>query len=105
MEFVRLDSAATTPVLGRWTVLATPLRGPDALRTALTLPGAQAARWTRAHLHLAEAIALGRRGRHAAASVAFVAGDRDITDPVPMPHYRHMARRLVAEAAIADRVG
>jgi DNA-binding CsgD family transcriptional regulator len=45
------------------------------------------------------------KGRRAAAEASFANADNAMTVPVPMPHYRHTARLLVAEAAIADGWG
>ena len=50
----------------------------------------------------ARAVIVGRQGRHAEADEAFARADADLA---PCEWYRHHARRLVAEAAIADGWG
>ncbi|MGY1689910.1 ATP-binding protein [Geodermatophilus sp. SYSU D01105] len=95
----------SSPPLARWALLAALERGADALQLARTQTGAGVARWTVGHLGLAEAVVLARRGDRAAAAEAFAAADRALLAPVPMPHFRHLARRLVAEAAISDGWG
>jgi DNA-binding CsgD family transcriptional regulator len=56
----------------------------------------------RAYVHYASAICLGRLGQTDKAAEAVAAGDRAISQG---PWYFHMARRLVAEAAIEDGWG
>ena len=53
-------------------------------------------------MHLAQAVLLGRAGRIGAAEAAFATGDAKLA---PVNWLRQHARRLVAEAAIADGWG
>jgi len=64
--------------------------------------GATVSRMIRGYLHLAEAVLHGRAGRAGEAEAAFAAGDADLA---PVGWLRHHARRLVAEAAVADGWG
>ena len=57
---------------------------------------------TRGWVGHAQAVILGRQGRAAEAEEAFTRADADL---VPSDWYRHHARRLVAEAALADGWG
>jgi DNA-binding CsgD family transcriptional regulator len=100
----RLETTSGPP-LALWTLLATLERGDDALRRATTLPGIRLARWTDGYVGYAEAVSLGRSGRAEDAAEAFRAAEHTMTHPVPMPHFRHLARRHVAEAALADGWG
>ena len=100
----RLETTSGPP-LALWTLLATLERGDDALRRATTLPGIRLARWTDGYVGYAEAVSLGRSGRAEAAAEAFRAAEHTMTHPVPMPHFRHLARCHVAEAALADGWG
>nr|WP_239029034.1 LuxR family transcriptional regulator [Pseudonocardia acidicola] len=106
MESYR-DRLETTsgPPLALWTLLATIERGDDPLHHVSTLPGIRLARWTNGYLGYAEAVSLGRQHRPEAATAAFTAADRTMNHPVPMPHFQHLARRHVAEAAIHDGWG
>jgi DNA-binding CsgD family transcriptional regulator len=83
------------------------------LRTVADLDGAAACAEVRASsatshrlnvafLSLADAVAHGRSGRRGEAEEAFAAGDSALDS---VPPWRHLARRLVAEAAIADGWG
>jgi DNA-binding CsgD family transcriptional regulator/tetratricopeptide (TPR) repeat protein len=93
------------PPMARWALLATLERKAPAWPEVAALPGADQARWTIGHLALARAIDLGRTGDHAGAAAEFTRGNHALAHPVPMPHFRHVARRLVAEAALADGWG
>jgi DNA-binding CsgD family transcriptional regulator/tetratricopeptide (TPR) repeat protein len=104
---LRDGQVATTsaPPLARWALLATLERGPNALAEVAATPGAVLARWSIGHLAYAKAIELGRAGRATEAAAAAAHADDTLRQPVAMPHFRHIARRLVAEAAISDRWG
>jgi DNA-binding CsgD family transcriptional regulator len=105
-EYMRRASATTSlPVLGRWALLATVDGDGDALHEAQSLPGAAAARWTKGFLGYAEAVRLGRSGHHDDAESAFHVADQLMAQPVEMPIFRHISRRLVAEAAVRDGWG
>jgi DNA-binding NarL/FixJ family response regulator len=56
----------------------------------------------RGFLCMADAVLLGRSGRPADAEQAFATGDAELA---PATWFRHLARRLVAEAAVADGWG
>lgn len=100
------DSDTTSgPPLGRWVLVAALERGRVALDAVAGYPGRSLARWTVAHVHWAEAVCHGRAGDRVAAERAFAAGQRAFTEPVPIPHFLHVGRRLVAEAALADGWG
>jgi tetratricopeptide (TPR) repeat protein len=62
MTFVRRDSNAITPAMGRWMLMATLARGHEPLRTAIAMSRGHLARWTRAHLQFANAVVHGREG-------------------------------------------
>ena len=100
----RLETTSGPP-LALWTLLATIERGDDALDHVTDLPGIRLSRWTTGYLGYAEAISLGRQGRPDDAQAAFAAAEGAMTHPAPMPHFRHLARRHVAEAAIHDGWG
>ena len=106
MAHVRRASAATSlPALGRWVLLATLDGDEQALQEAASMPGALAARWTRGFLSYARAVDLGRHGHVEEAEATFATAEELMLRPVPMPEFRHMARRLVAEAALDDGWG
>jgi DNA-binding CsgD family transcriptional regulator/tetratricopeptide (TPR) repeat protein len=100
----RLETTSGPP-LALWTLLATLERGEVVLRQVAALPGARVARWTVGHLGYAEAVTLGRAARGAAAATAFAAAEHVMAHPLPMPHLCALARRQVAEAALADGWG
>ena len=106
MDHVRKAGPTTSlPALGRWALLAT-LDGDDtALDEAAATAGASTARWTRGLLAYAEAVRHGRAGRAKMAEAAFRHAEKTMADPVPMPTFRHISRRLVAEAALSDGWG
>ena len=106
MDHLRRAGPTTSlPALGRWALLAT-IDGDDtALDEAATTPGARTARWTRGLLAYAEAVRHGRAGRVEKAEEAFRSAEKAMTDPVAIPTFRHMSRRLVAEAALSDGWG
>jgi DNA-binding NarL/FixJ family response regulator len=104
---LRRVSLATTsaPPLGRWVLLATLYDNTDALPAVQAAAGADVARWNIGHFAYAQAITLGRTGRITDAEAAFRRADAAMTHPVPLPHLRHTARRLVAQAAVKDGWG
>ncbi len=106
MSHIRCSSATTSlPVLGRWALLATLDGNKEALHEAESLPGASAARWTKGFLSYARAVQLGRSTKQDDALAAFHAADQFMAEPVAMPVFRHLSRRLVAEAAVGDGWG
>lgn len=102
-ELRRAGTKLASPYVGLWAVLSTVAGRDDArheLRAAATVT-----RWNRGLFGYADAVALGRAGETEAAAAAFAAADRAMRSPVPIPWYGNYARRLVAEAAIADGWG
>ncbi|WP_345420976.1 helix-turn-helix transcriptional regulator, partial [Actinomycetospora chlora] len=99
-----LDTTSGPP-LALWVLLAVLERGDDALDEVADLPGLHLARWTVGHLGYAEAVSAGRRGCAEEAAARYAAADATMTLPVPMPSFRHLARRHVAEAAAAEGWG
>ena len=101
-----LSSPATIapPFLGLWPLLGA-LLDRDAEDTAARVRSAHGTRHlvVAALLGYADAILAGRRGRRADAEAAFAAADRQMGPLVAW--YRQYARRLAAEAALADGWG
>ena len=101
-----LGSPATIapPFLGLWPLLGA-LLGRDADQDAARVRAAHGTRHlvVAALLGYADAIVSGRRGDPAAAEVAFAAADEQMGPLVTW--YRNYARRLAAEAALADGWG
>ncbi|MGH3174815.1 MAG: hypothetical protein ACRDPF_13245, partial [Streptosporangiaceae bacterium] len=109
-----LSSPATIapPFLGLWPLLGA-LLGRDAASDAASGAGSDAARVRAAHgtrhlvvaalLGYADAVSAGRQGLTADAEAAFAAADRQMGPLVAW--YRQYARRLAAEAALADGWG
>ena len=101
-----LSSPATTapPFLGLWPLLGA-LLGRDADEAAARVRAAHGTRHlvVAALLGYADAVLAGRRGRPGDAEAAFAAADRQM-GPL-MAWYRQYARRLAAEAALADGWG
>jgi DNA-binding CsgD family transcriptional regulator len=101
-----LSSSATIapPFLGLWPLLGA-LLGRDADTDAARVRAAHGTRHlvVAALLGYADAIVSGRRGDPAAAEVAFAAADEQMGPLVTW--YRNYARRLAAEAALADGWG
>jgi DNA-binding CsgD family transcriptional regulator len=101
-----LSSPATIapPFLGLWPLLGA-LLDRDAADAAARVRAAHGARHlvVAALLGYADAILAGRRGEHAAADAAFAAADAQMGPLVAW--YRQYARRLAAEAALADGWG
>ena len=101
-----LSSPATIapPFLGLWSLLGA-LLDRDAEDTAARVRSAHGTRHlvVAALLGYADAILAGRRGRRADAEAAFAAADRQMGPLVAW--YRQYARRLAAEAALADGWG
>jgi DNA-binding CsgD family transcriptional regulator len=88
---------------GCWALLrAVEGRDAEAAIAALRSSPAVVNRQNAAFAHLAEAVLAGRRGHgEQAAAVVAAYGPREL----PWPWLRHLARRLVAEAALADGWG
>ena len=101
-----LSSPATIapPFLGLWPLLGA-LLGRDAASAAARVRAAHGTRHlvVAALLGYADAVCAGRQGRTAAAEAAFAAADRQMGPLVAW--YRQYARRLAAEAALADGWG
>ncbi len=101
-----LSSPATIapPFLGLWPLLGA-LLGRDADEAAARVRAAHGTRHlvVAALLGYANAVLAGRRGRPADAEAAFAAADRQMGPLVAW--YRQYARRLAAEAALADGWG
>ena len=102
MAHFRQTVSVPAPERGLWALLRTvdDLDG-DAARAEVRASGATSHRLNLAFLFLADAVALGRSGRREEAEQVFAAGDVMLaTTP-----WRHLARRLVSEASIADGWG
>ncbi len=101
-----LSSPATIapPFLGLWPLLGA-LLDRDADDAAARVRSAHSTRHlvVAALLGYGDAVMAGRRGRHADADEAFAAADAQMGPLVAW--YRHYARRLAAEAALADGWG
>ena len=101
-----LSSPATIapPFLGLWPLLGA-LLGRDAADAAARVRAAHGTRHlvVAALLGYADAVSAGRQGRTADAEAAFAAADRQMGPLVAW--YRQYARRLAAEAALADGWG
>jgi ATP/maltotriose-dependent transcriptional regulator MalT len=101
-----LSSPATIapPFLGLWPLLGA-LLGRDAASAAARVRAAHGTRHlvVAALIGYADAVCAGRQGRTAAAEAAFAAADRQMGPLVAW--YRQYARRLAAEAALADGWG
>ena len=101
-----LSSPATIapPFLGLWPLLGA-LLGRDAADAAARVRAAHGTRHlvVAALLGYADAVCAGRQGRTADAEAAFAAADRQMGPLVAW--YRQYARRLAAEAALADGWG
>lgn len=98
---VELNEVIVSPHVGLWLLMSTTATG----TVPLILDGVTVSRWNRAYLRLAEAVALGRAGRDMAAAAAFAEGDATMSMPVDVRWHRRHARRIVAEAALADGWG
>lgn len=104
MTFLRrLSTTAPVPTRGLWALMRT-IEGPDGdrAREEIRASGVTVHFMIRGFVGLGDAVALGRAGRRADAEAAFAEGDADLA---PTEWYRHLARRLIAEAAIADGWG
>ena len=104
MGFLRASATSIlSPERGLWALLSVVEdRDGEAACAEVRASGAVVHRLTRGYLLLADAVLLGRAGRAAEAEAAFVAGDAEL---VPLGWIRHVARHLVAEAAIEDGWG
>jgi DNA-binding CsgD family transcriptional regulator/tetratricopeptide (TPR) repeat protein len=102
MELLR-DTPVTAPNRGLW-ALVHALDGSDgeAAVTEVEASGLTVYWLIRGWVGHARAVLLGRQGRAADAEEAFARADADLA---PSDWYRHHARRLVAEAALADGWG
>lgn len=94
---------ATTPFRGMWALMRA-LEGRDAHQAVAEVEesGLTVYWLIRGWVTHARAVLLGRGGQREAAADAFAAADATL---VPCPWYRQHARRLVAEAAVADGWG
>ncbi|HKB48710.1 MAG TPA: LuxR C-terminal-related transcriptional regulator, partial [Ktedonobacterales bacterium] len=101
----RLSTAAPSPCFGEWTLVWS-LENRDSseaqARAEAPPPWAMIHPINRAMVQYAAAVRLGRRGQAARAAEAAALGDRLVAQA---PWYLHMGRRLMADAAIADRWG
>ena len=96
-------STVMYPERGLWALLKAVHTDDGAAAIAeVRATGATASRPIRGYVYLAEAVLLGRAGAVDAASAAFATGDDELA---PVDWLRQHARRLVAEAAIADGWG
>jgi hypothetical protein len=99
----RMTAGAPSPAWGEWTLLWS-LENRQAATATNELPPdwAMVQPVNRAFVQYASAIRLGNRGEGHAAAEAVTDGDRILAS---MPWYFHIARRLLAEAAIEDGWG
>ena len=97
-------AAISPPFLGLWPLLGALLQG-DARDAAALVRSAHGTRHrvVGALLGYADAVMAGRQAQHAEAEAAFAAADAEMGPLVDW--YRHYARRLAAEAALADGWG
>jgi DNA-binding CsgD family transcriptional regulator/tetratricopeptide (TPR) repeat protein len=104
MDFLRrLSTSPPYPERGLWALLRVVAdRDGESACAEVRASGATVQRMNRGYLHLADAVLLGRAGRRKEAEHAFAAGDAEL---VSVSWFRHYARRLVTEAAIADGWG
>ena len=92
---------ASGPITGIWALLAVVEGRPDGQR--LSWPREEPVHYIgRAYLRYARAVLAGRAGRDDTAVQLVAEGDQLLSDAA---WFRHQGRRLVAEAAIADRWG
>jgi DNA-binding CsgD family transcriptional regulator len=102
MDVLR-PTLATTPFRGMWALLhAVEDRAGEAAVAEVTASGLTVYWLIRGWVGHARAVLLGRDGQRGAAMDAFAAADATLE---PCPWYRQHARRLVAEAAIANGWG
>ncbi len=104
MEYLRrLPTTSPVPTRALWALLRAveDIDGETACAEVRT-SGVTVNWMVRGYLHLAEAVLLGRAGRRAEAEEAFAIGDAELGRAC---WYRHHARRLVADAAMADGWG
>jgi DNA-binding CsgD family transcriptional regulator/tetratricopeptide (TPR) repeat protein len=104
MDYLRqVPTSPSFPGRGLWALLraVNDVDG-DAACAEVRASGATVHRMVRGFLLLADAVLCGRAGRLEEAERAFAAGDAELSD---VDWYRHLARRLVAEAAILDGWG
>ncbi|MDQ2649007.1 MAG: LuxR C-terminal-related transcriptional regulator, partial [Actinomycetota bacterium] len=103
MELLRAAPQFPIPARGLFVLLSALLdRDAEAALAELRADLAFHQAINRAHWHYANAILLGRAGDHAGAAGEVAEGDAAAT---PLAWFQHHARRLVAEAAIADSWG
>ena len=101
MEYLRrLPTTPPLPTRALWALLRA-VEDVDgaAACTEVRASGVTVNWMVRGYVHLAEAVLLGRAGRRPEAEEAFAIGDAELRR---VSWYRHHARRLVADAAIAD---
>ncbi len=96
-----LGEVIASPHVGLWLLMSASATG-----TLEHLPaGIMTSRWNRAYLRFAEAVVLGRHGHAAEAVAAFAEADTAMREPTDVRWHRRHARRVVAEAALADGWG
>jgi DNA-binding CsgD family transcriptional regulator len=99
----RPNEVTGSPAIGLWILLHTVA---DTGRTAPPPPPEPFAdRWSNGLSRFAEAVTAGRRGDVAGAARKFAEADARMREPVDIGWFRLQARRLVADAAIADGWG
>ncbi|MDP9069704.1 MAG: AAA family ATPase [Actinomycetota bacterium] len=104
MEYLRrLPTTSPVPTRALWALLRAVEDVDGASACAEVRASGVTVNWmVRGYLHMAEAVLLGRAGRRAEAEETFTIGDEELGR---VCWYRHHARRLVADAAIADGWG
>ena len=99
----RLPASSYLPHRGLWALVrAVENVDAEAACSDVRASGATAQHLNLGYLHFAEAVMAGRAGRRDEAQQLFTAGDEVLAN---VAWYRHVARRLVSEAAIADGWG
>ncbi len=102
MELLR-DTPVTAPGRGLWALVhALDVGDGEAAAAEVEASGLTTYWLIRGWVGHARAVTLGRQGRTDEAEEAFIRADADLA---PCDWFRHHARRLVAEAAIADAWG
>lgn len=106
IEFMRPGGIGPHPFTGLGVLLHTVKGGRgDEARSEVHAAGSKVALYNRAYLGYADAVALGRRGAPDDAMRAFVVAETELGHRRGSDWLRHLAHRLVAEAAIVDGWG
>ena len=99
-ELGRAGDALPSPWWGLWPLLRA-VAGTDADEAIAAATHVVPSGWSEMMIGYTRAVALGRRGQTARAEASFARDDATM----PWPWWRHLGRRLVAEAALQDGWG